>query len=91
MSNTSPVTASVVNIGALVGAAVTDTSYFCGYIDEVVIYASTKYTAAFDVPTSVYEATITNMGYKYTLRNTHNDREVRAIFSPLLYLKIDDA
>lgn len=90
VSNTSPVTASKVSIGALVGASVDASSYFTGYIDEVVIYPSNTYSSAFTVPTEAYEMTITNPRYQYTLKNFHSDKNIRAVFSPLLYLKVDD-
>ena len=87
VSNSSPVTVSEVDIGALVGASVDSKTYFTGYIDELVIYPSTIYSSAFTVPTEAYELTLTDIVYEYTLKNIHSNKTIRAVFSPLLYLK----
>lgn len=90
VTNASPTTVTKVDVGALVGASVSSDTYFTGYIDELVIYPSNVYNAAFTVPTEAYEMTLTDIVYQYTLKNFHSNKTIRAVFSPLLYLKIDD-
>ena len=73
------------------GSAMTSGCYYLGYIDEIMISSTCKWTSSFTVPTNAYSATQTSY-YSYTLENVTGDKVLYATFiqndkTEYLYLK----
>lgn len=80
--------------GLWTGSGLNSGCYFTGYIDELLVSNTCKWTSSFTVPTSAYTVTETATGkYSYTLENVQQDYTIIATFgsSEKLYLKQNGA
>lgn len=87
VTQSNPITVSMICLGGLLRSSamssIISSDYFTGYIDDLLISSTCKYTESFTAPTEAYNAKILSK-YSYTIENQAVNTTATAYFGELL-------